>query len=137
MKKAFFFLATALFFIAPLYLKRPKPADLVLFARSPGNTGESVVPPLILATSLGDSLPIETLSVLGLEGIHGLKIKYHDGSYASYFKYTTRKQDLLLSLSLLPVPFGVERADVTYRKVDPLEIKALALQTSSVEVERS
>ena len=53
------------------------------------------IPPLVLSTSIQDSLPSAAVKILKLDGVSGLKIKHHNGMYASYFEYEADKSLLI------------------------------------------
>src|SRR5688572_22896824 len=69
------------------------------------------VPPLVLSTSIQDSLPSGAVTVLKLEGVSGLKIKHYNGMYASYFEYEADKNLLLNTISALPFRMDATKAD--------------------------
>jgi hypothetical protein len=69
------------------------------------------IPPLVLSTSIQDSLPSAAIKVLKLDGVSGLKIKHHNGMYASYFEYEADKDLLLNTISSLPFSIDVTKAD--------------------------
>ena len=69
------------------------------------------IPPLVLSTSIQDSLPPAAVRVLGLGGVSGLKIKHHNGMYASYFEYEADKNLLLSTISTLPFSMNANKAD--------------------------
>ena len=69
------------------------------------------IPPLVLSTSIQDSLPPAAVRVLGLGGVSGLKIKHHNGMYASYFEYEADKNLLLSTISTLPFSMDANKAD--------------------------
>ena len=69
------------------------------------------IPPLVLSTSIQDSLPAAAIKVLKLDGVSGLKIKHHNGMYASYFEYEADKNLLLNTISSLPFSMDANKAD--------------------------
>lgn len=80
------------------------------------------VPPLVLATSIYDSLPSETVKVLGLEKVNGLKLLYRSGEEVSYFHYKADKKNLLRVLSELPFNANSRIADTLCRKISLAEL---------------
>lgn len=75
------------------------------------------VPPIILATSINDSLPSGTVKALGLEKVNGLKILYRSGEQISYFQYRTDRKKLLRVLSELPFNADSRIADTLCRQI--------------------
>ena len=80
------------------------------------------VPPLILSTSIYDSLPAKAVNTLQLEHVNGVKIKHYDGSYTNYFEYDADKNLLLQTISSLPIPINAEIADVSCQRISFQEI---------------
>lgn len=93
------------------------------------------IPPLVLSTSIGDSLPSGAVKALHLEGITGVKIKHHNGMYASYFEYEADKNLLLKTISALPFRMDATKADTQcYRiSIQELEIIKQKLQPQELE----
>lgn len=71
----------------------------------------SYIPPLVLSTSIQDSLPAAAIKILKLDGVSGVKIKHHNGMYASYFEYKADKNLLLNTISSLPFSMDATMAD--------------------------
>ncbi len=69
------------------------------------------VPPLVLSTSIHDSLPSKVVKTLKLDGLTGLKYKYVTGLYSSYFEYQADPALLLETLSALPFSMHGDMAD--------------------------
>ena len=81
------------------------------------------IPPLVLSTSIQDSLPSAAIKILKLDGVSGLKIKHHNGMYASYFEYEADKNLLLNTISTLPFSMDANKADtrchlITHEQID-------------------
>jgi hypothetical protein len=100
-------------------------------------TGERVIPPLVLSTSIYDSLPGHAIRELQLTEVTGLKFKYYTGHYTSYFEYSADKEVLLKVLSELPFTMGVSSADTTCRQISPREIGSIRRRISTTELEGS
>lgn len=93
------------------------------------------VPPLVLATSLEDSLPSVTIKALNLESIDGIKIQYNTGLYASYFEYRADPETVIKTISQLPFPIHTTLADTICRPVGFDAINLIRTQISSIERE--
>lgn len=111
----------AIFGILPFYWDRSRPDNPQVEARD----AQSLFPPLILATSLEDSLPAEVVADLDVADVKGVKIKYRDGLYASYYKYSADREKLLSALAQLAIPIQDRIADTSYRKLTPAELEML------------
>jgi hypothetical protein len=83
------------------------------------------IPPLVLSTSIQDSLPAAAIKVLKLDGVSGLKIKHHNGMYASYFEYEADKNLLLNTISTLPFSMDANKADTRCHLISLEQIDAL------------
>ena len=83
------------------------------------------IPPLVLSTSIQDSLPPAAIKVLKLDGVSGLKIKHHNGMYASYFEYEADKNLLLNTISTLPFSMDANKADTRCHLISLEQIDAL------------
>jgi len=83
------------------------------------------IPPLVLSTSIQDSIPTEAIKVLKLDGVSGLKIKHHNGMYASYFEYEADKNILLNTISTLPFSMNATKADIRCYQISLEQIDAL------------
>ena len=93
------------------------------------------IPPLVLSTSIHDSLPSGAVKALHLEGITGVKIKHHNGMYASYFEYEADKNLLLKTISALPFHMDATKADTQCYSISiqDLEIIKQKLQPQELE----
>jgi hypothetical protein len=80
------------------------------------------IPPLILATTISDSLPTETIATLGLENTTGLKMMYRSGLYVSYFRYHADKSTVLQTLAGLPFTPQSHIADTLCRRISPADL---------------
>lgn len=85
------------------------------------STAESV-PPLILSTSIYDSLPSRAVNALGLGQVNGLKILYRTGEQVSYFHYRSNREKLLRVLSELPFNADSRIADTLCRQISLAEL---------------
>jgi len=93
------------------------------------------VPPLVLATSLEDSLPSVTIKALNLKNIDGIKIQYNNGLYASYFEYQADPETVIKTISQLPFPIYTTLADTICRPIGFDAIDLMRNQISSIERE--
>ena len=69
------------------------------------------IPPLVLSTSVQDSLPAKVVKNLKLDGLTGLRYKYVTGLYSSYFEYYADPTLLFETLSDLPFSINGGMAD--------------------------
>jgi hypothetical protein len=83
------------------------------------------IPPLVLSTSIHDSLPPAAIKVLKLDGVSGLKVKHHNGMYASYFEYEADKNLLLNTISTLPFSMDANKADTRCHLISPEQIDVM------------
>jgi hypothetical protein len=83
------------------------------------------IPPLVLSTSIHDSLPAGAVKALQLEGITGVKIKHHNGMYASYFEYEADKNLLLKTISTLPFSMNAAKADTRCNPISFQQIEVM------------
>src|SRR5688500_11266598 len=100
-------------------------------------TGVHEIPPLMLSTSIHDSLPQHAIKELHLDETTGLKFKYHTGHYTSYFEYSADKELLLKVLSELPFTMDVSSADTTCRQISSMEIDSIRRRISDTELQGS
>ena len=77
----------------------------------------NTVPPMILATSVEDTLPKSAVEALDVKGVTGLKVQYHSGLYTSYFEYTADKALVLKTISELPFLQSATVADTLCREI--------------------
>lgn len=123
MKTRIGILLAACFAVLPFYWEKTKDAGYPrVFETDVIDTG---LPPLILATSLRDSMPDAVVEMLNLGSVHGKKIKYHSGSYASYYRYSADRRKLLTAFALIPVAMREKTADTSYRLLDRTELELL------------
>ena len=81
------------------------------------------VPPIILATSIYDSLPAHAVKTLGLEALSGLKLVYRSGEQISYFHYRIDKHKLLHVLGELPFNAHARIADTYCRNISAVDLE--------------
>lgn len=93
------------------------------------------IPPLILRTSLKDTLTKKALTTLQLNDAEGVKIKYHNGNYASYFTYEADRDALLQAISSLPFPRYVIKADTVCHAISFRDIALLRQAVTDAEHE--
>lgn len=95
------------------------------------------IPPLVLATSLEDSLPLRAIDTLDLPKIYGTKILYHNGLHASYFEYEADPDAVMQTVSQLPFPIHLNiPADTLCRPISPYDIETM-MKLISVEEKES
>jgi hypothetical protein len=97
---------------------------------------EKVVPPLVLSTSIQDSLPHKAVQALDLSHVVGLKVKYASGLYSDYFEYDADRNLLLVTIAELPFtiqgvvadtrchPLSFEEMMVHKQNLSPTEISS-------------
>jgi len=92
-----------------------------------------IVPPVVFATSLHDSIPASLLAETGLPDAEGIKLTFHNGNFASHFRYNAPAERVLRTLSLIPVPLTDAPADATYRKIQRPELNSFVASLSGFE----
>jgi hypothetical protein len=95
------------------------------------------IPPLILRTSLKDTLTKKVLTTLQLNDTEGVKIKYQNGNYASYFTYEADGDALLRAIGSLPFPRYVIKADTVCHAISFRDIALLKKNVTNAEYEAS
>ncbi len=95
------------------------------------------IPPLVLTTSIQDSLPAMAVNALQLNGLTGIKLKYHTGLYTTYFEYHADKNLLLETLSSLPFSLNAAVADTTCGPISLQEMERLRQSISTYEADYS
>jgi hypothetical protein len=95
------------------------------------------IPPLVLSTSIHDSLPSGAVKALHLEGITGVKIKHHNGIYASYFEYEADKSLLLKTISALPFHMDAAKADTQCYRISTEELGIIKQKLQPQELENT
>lgn len=123
MKNGIGIVVLAFFATLPFYWDKTREAGYP--AETGSDVSESLLPPLVLATSLRDSLPDNVVETLNLGSVEGTKIKYHNGLFVSYYHYSTDRQKLLNAFALMPAPIRDKIADTSYRMVSHAELKEL------------
>jgi hypothetical protein len=98
---------------------------------------DGAIPPLVLTTSIEDSLPQKSIVALKLEGLTGLKIQYYSGVYTSYFEYKAEKNVLLDAISMLPFPMNSNVSDTQCRKISFGDMNRDKEHLSAVEIENA
>lgn len=94
---------------------------------------EKVVPPLILSTSIQDSLPHKAVQALGLSHVVGLKVKYASGLYSDYFEYDAERNLLLATIAELPFKLQGVVADTRCHPISFEEMMAQKENLSPTE----
>lgn len=87
--------------------------------------GHELIPPLVVRTTLYDSLPPDAIRHLQLENIGGLKVKYSTGRYVSYFEYSANSDTVLNVIANLPFSKHTPLADTSCRKVPSESLQQL------------
>jgi hypothetical protein len=95
------------------------------------------IPPLILRTSLKDTLTKKVLTTLHLNDTEGVKIKYQNGKYASYFTYEADGDVLLRAIASLPFPRYAIKADTICHAISFRDIALLKKNITNAEYEAS
>jgi hypothetical protein len=98
-------------------------------------TGAAEIPPLVLSTSIYDSLPDAAIKKLHLTDVTGMKFKYHTGKFTCYFEYSADKKLVLQVLSELPFPIDISIADSTCKQISLGEMGSLSQHLSRTEVD--
>jgi hypothetical protein len=96
---------------------------------------DNSIPPIVLSTSIHDTLPSKAVKVLKLENLTGVKFQYYTGLYSSYFEYYADKDLVLSTLSELPFSMHATAADTRCRKISIQEMKAVRQRISPAELE--
>lgn len=113
-------------------------AAVFLFERPAHLRGQATIldEPLVLVTSLQDSLPSHALTQLAISHrILGTKIKYANGLYASYFEYKVDSKTLIRTLGSLPFSRTAIIADTLAHPVTRAEFDQLRQKVSTAEQE--
>ena len=82
----------------------------------------NTVPPMILATSIEDSLPQSVIEALDVKGVTGLKVQYYSGLYTSYYEYDADKDLVLKTVSELPFFQSASIADTLCREIPVVQL---------------
>lgn len=98
-------------------------------------THDDSIPPLVLTTSIHDSLPEKTIKDLKLEGITGIKIQYYSGLYSKYFQYVADKTVVLDAISELPFPMNANLSDTRCRPIPFQELNIIQKTIPSAELQ--
>lgn len=127
-------IAVVLFFaVLPFYWDKTKDPNTYRLAEA-GSTGD-ILPPLVFATSLYDSLPHNIVDMLKLGDVEGTKVKYRSGAYAAYYHYSADREQLLRALTLTPVPVWDVVADTSYHHLIKPELDALCKSIPFAELD--
>lgn len=96
------------------------------------------IPPLVLTTSLEDSLPSKAIKALNLPKTLGTKILYQNGLYASYFEYEANPDAVVETVSQLPFPIHLNvPADTLCRPISSHDIEIMLKLISPEEKENT
>ena len=93
------------------------------------------IPPLVLSTSIHDSLPSKVVKTLNLDSLTGLKYKYATGLYSSYFEYYADPTLLFETLSDLPFSVHGGMADTRCQSTTFYEFNLLRQNLTLAEYE--
>jgi hypothetical protein len=92
-------------------------------------------PPLVVLTSLADTLPEKSFHDLHVQNVHGFKVKYATGQSVSYFEYEADRNTVLRTIGNLPFSKYSPLADTSCRKVTNESIQMLRSIVSIEEQE--
>ncbi len=92
-------------------------------------------PPLVVLTSLADTIPEKSFHNLHVEDVQGFKVKYATGQYVSYFEYEADRNTVLRTIGNLPFSKYSPLADTSCRKVTNESIQMLRSIVSIEEQE--
>ena len=96
------------------------------------------LPPMVMTTSLSDSLPVSAIQFLGLdEHLKGTKIIFGGGRYVKYFEYDADRTVVLTMLSHLPFSKYAQRSDVGAREINFAQLDVLRSSLKQEEFERA
>jgi hypothetical protein len=98
---------------------------------------DNYIPPLVLSTSIHDTLPSKAVKTLKLENLTGVKFQYYTGLYSSYFEYYADKNLVLGTLSELPFSMHADAADTRCREISFQELREIRERISPTELENS
>lgn len=91
--------------------------------------------PIVLATSLADTLGQTTFQKLHIRDVEGIKVKYPSGNYASYFEYEAERNTVLHVISNQPFARYAQLADTRARKISADELKLVQSTVTGLEFE--
>ena len=95
-------------------------------------------PPLVVYTSLDDTLPKKSMECLHLpHRVLGTKVKYMTGHDASYFEYEADGDDVLSVIGNLPFSMDAVRADTTCLRMDKRHLDLIREKISAEEYENA
>lgn len=123
------FIFPCLLVLSALSCKKPGQSNLA--------TDPESIPPLVLSTSLNDTLSPKAMRALNLEKVTGLKVKYITGHYASYFEYEADRRQVLKTISQLPFSQYAAAADTVCSPLTRTDLALLRQHISSVELENA
>jgi hypothetical protein len=92
-------------------------------------------PPLVVFTSLANTLPANTFQNLHVQNVQGIKLKYATGQYISYFEYEADRNTVLRVIGNVPFSKHSTLADTTCRRVANESIQILKSIVSMEEQE--
>ena len=98
---------------------------------------DSFTYPIILQTSLQDTLPSKAMGALKLDNVKGIKIGYFTGGYASYFEYEADRQSTLETISALSFSKRATISDTVCRRISHGYLALTKAQLSITELENS
>ncbi len=92
-------------------------------------------PPLVVFTSLANTLPANAFQNLHVQNVQGIKLKYATGQYVSYFEYEADRNTVLQAIGNVPFSIHSTLADTTCRKVTNESLEMLKSMVSMEEVD--
>lgn len=109
-----------------------------LSCKKPGRSNLAVdpvnIPPLVLSTSLSDTISPHALRAMKLEKVTGLKVKYITGHFASYFEYEADAKQVLKTISQLPFSRHATLADTVCSPLTSADLALLRQHVSGDEL---
>ncbi|HEY9005668.1 MAG TPA: hypothetical protein VIM75_06020 [Ohtaekwangia sp.] len=94
-------------------------------------------PPLVLRTSLNDSLSAKALQQLQLTNTPGVQVKYNNSTYVNYFEYKADHELLLRTIASLPFSRYAMRADTVCYRIPMKDLALIRKGISDTEYEAS
>lgn len=123
-------IAFFLFFILSALFISPYRTDRNLLAEGDDKDPASWV----TTAALGDSIPVDVLRSLGLDGVNGRRVNSRGRPPVDYFSYQCDRNKLLQSLSKIPFAISHSVADATYRTISVNDLLQLRRDVPSSEL---
>lgn len=81
--------------------------------------------PMIMTTSLADTLAPEFIKMVGITDVSGTKFIAPSRTWSSYFSYHADKQKVFSALQQLPFTFTDNKVDLSVRRVSPNDLQRI------------